>query len=67
MTNRPFHSTRETFIVRLWRENSEHSDWKGEVLHVGTGETIHIQGIINLNQFFNEYFEETATQLYGLK
>jgi hypothetical protein len=60
-------STRETFIVRLWHEGSNQSDWKGEILHVKTGKTVHIQGVIGLNQFFNEYFSEVVPQSYGLK
>ena len=60
--------SRETFIVRLWREEDTQSDWKGEVLHVRSGETFHIKGILSLNQFFTEYFDsETIPQKYGLK
>ncbi len=43
---------RETYIVRLWREDSPQANWKGQVQHIGSGETTAIQNVEGLLEFF---------------
>ncbi len=37
--------TRETFIIRLWRENTPQARWTGQIQHVRSGEKVAIQDL----------------------
>jgi hypothetical protein len=37
-------SSRETFIVRLWRERADSPIWLGQVQHIRTGQVVYVRG-----------------------
>lgn len=40
MSDDAVRTTRRVFILRLWREQSESSAWRGQVEHVPTGQKV---------------------------
>ncbi len=39
---------RETFIIRLWRENTPEARWAGQIQHVRSGEKVVVQDLDTL-------------------
>ncbi len=60
-------SSRESFIVRLWRENDSERSWRGQIQHVSTGHITHIQEFSELEEYFKEYLEEILSKKNGIR
>lgn len=43
---------RQTYIVRLWREDTPQASWNGQVQHIASGETTAIQDMDDLLEYF---------------
>jgi hypothetical protein len=47
-----------SFVIRLWREPSaEAAPWRGQIEHVGSGETAHFQVSTGLWEFLLHHVE----------
>jgi hypothetical protein len=47
--------TTELFTVRLWREqlNETHTEWRGKIQHIGSGETRYFRSLDNMMEFMS--------------
>jgi len=56
------HPFRETYIVRLWREDEFQASWNGQVQHIATGEITAIRDIEDLLKFFQIQLGDKSEQ-----
>ncbi len=47
--------TTELFTIRLWREqlNETHTEWRGKIQHIGSGETRYFRSLDNMMEFMS--------------
>ncbi|MBT3314345.1 MAG: hypothetical protein HN390_07000 [Anaerolineae bacterium] len=60
-------SSREAFVIRLWKVDEDQRGWRGQIQHVRTGSITHIQEIDDLKKYFKEYIEDEEAEKAGLK
>ncbi|MBT3337570.1 MAG: hypothetical protein HN855_13330 [Anaerolineae bacterium] len=60
-------SSRESFILRFWRENNSQENWRGQIQHVSSGQITHIQKLDELIEYLNEYLEEMPSKATGIR
>jgi hypothetical protein len=54
-----------SFVIRLWVEPAPEQDtplWRGQIEHVGSGETMHFQIPTPLLEFFVEHLRANPTE-----
>ena len=60
-------SLRESFIVRIWRENEQTKLWRGQIQHVGSGEVVPITDVRHIATQLEDYLKNKDGQNTGLK
>lgn len=67
MSSHSILSLRESFIVRIWRDDENPDTWRGQLQHVRSGEAIPIDDIKNLSAYVEAWVQKNAQQKNGLK
>lgn len=55
--------SRETFVLRLWAEETLSSAWRGEVQHVRSGQTAVIHSLEELLDYLHSQLDEQGAAL----
>ena len=67
MSSQSTFSLRESFIVRIWRDNENTDLWRGQLQHVRSGEMIPIADMKKISAELEAYLKKVDRESIGLK
>ncbi len=58
-----FEADTHSFIVKIWREETNHATWRGHITHVPGGERCYVQDLDDISAFLLPYLERLGMRL----